>query len=332
MNLLKLLTQAAGPSGNEERVRAVIEKEIAPFADDVKTDSMGNLIAHIKGDGPKVMLDAHMDEIGVIVTYIEDSGLLRFSNLGGLVLNAAFAQRVRFLNGVSGVVYKEQAEAGKEVKLSDLYIDIGAKNKEEAEEKIKIGDVAYFEGSYEEIDGRIISKAIDDRVGCFILIETMKRVRENGTPKNDLYFVFSVSEELGLRGAKAAVHTVAPDFAVAVDVTRTGDLPGKLKMAVKLGEGVAIKVKDSSILCHPYMKDFMVKTCKEHSIPYQMEILESGGTDAGAIHLSNGGVPSGCISIPLRYIHTPCEMADMKDICGAKELLAQMIQEGFSME
>lgn len=331
MKLLKLLTQAAGPSGNEERVRAVIEREVALLADDVKTDALGNLIAHIKGDGPKVMLDAHMDEVGVIATFIEDSGLVRFSNLGGLVLNAAFAQRVRFLNGVSGVVYKEQTETGKEVKLSDLYIDIGAKNKKEAEEKIKIGDVAYFEGSYEESGSRVVSKAIDDRVGCYILIEAMKRVRENGTPKNDLYFVFSVSEELGLRGARAAVHTVAPDFAVAVDVTRTGDLPGKTKMAVKLGEGPAIKVKDSSILCHPYIKDFMVQTCKEHEIPYQMEILESGGTDVGAIHVANGGVPSGCISIPLRYIHTPCEMADKEDIKGAVELLVQMIKTGFSM-
>lgn len=331
MKLLKLLTQAAGPSGNEERVRAVIEREVAPLADEVKTDALGNLIAHIKGKGLKVMLDAHMDEVGVIATFIEDSGLVRFSNLGGLVLNAAFAQRVRFLNGVSGIVYKEQTEAGKEVKLSDLYIDIGAKNKEEAEEKIKIGDVAYFEGAYEEIGSRVVSKAIDDRVGCYILIEAMKRVRENGTPKNDLYFVFSVSEELGLRGARAAVHTVAPDFAVAVDVTRTGDLPGKTKMAVKLGEGLAIKVKDSSVLCHPYIKNFMVHTCKEHQIPYQMEILESGGTDVGAIHVANGGVPSGCISIPLRYIHTPCEMADKEDIKGAVELLVQMIKTGFSM-
>lgn len=331
MKLLKLLTQAAGPSGNEERVRAVIEREVALLADDVKTDALGNLIAHIKGDGPRVMLDAHMDEVGVIATFIEENGFVRVSNLGGLVLNAAFAQRVRFLNGVSGIVYKEQTEAGKEVKLSDLYIDIGAKNKEEAEEKIKIGDVAYFEGSYEESGSRVVSKAIDDRVGCFILIEAMKRVRENGTPKNDLYFVFSVSEELGLRGARAAVHTVAPDFAVAVDVTRTGDLPGKTKMAVKLGEGLAIKVKDSSILCHPYIKDFMVQTCKVHEIPYQMEILESGGTDVGAIHVANGGVPSGCISIPLRYIHTPCEMADKEDIKGAVELLVQMIKTGFSM-
>ena len=331
MNLLKQLTQAAGPSGNEERIRAVIEREVAPLADDIKTDALGNLIVHIKGDGPKVMLDAHMDEVGVIVTFIEENGFLRFSNLGGLVLNAAFAQRVRFLNGVSGVVYKETAEAGKEVKLSGLYIDIGAKNKEEAEEKIKIGDVACFEGGYEEIDGRIVSKAIDDRVGCFVLIEAMKRARESGAIKNDLYFVFSVSEELGLRGARAAVHTVAPDFAVAVDVTRTGDLPGKPEMAVKLGAGPAIKVKDSSVLCHPYMKDFMVQTCIANNIPYQMEVLENGGTDTGAIHVANGGVPSGCISVPLRYIHTPCEMADMEDIKGAIELLTQMLKTGFSL-
>ena len=175
---------------------------------------------------------------------------------------------------------------------------------------------------------RIMTPYADDLSGCAMLLRAMQLC--NSSP-NDLYFVFSVSEELGLRGARAAVHTVAPDFAVAVDVTRTGDLPGKTKMAVKLGEGLAIKVKDSSILCHPYIKDFMVQTCKAYEIPYQMEILESGGTDAGAIHVANGGVPSGCISIPLRYIHTPCEMADKEDIKGAVELLVQMIKTGFCM-
>lgn len=327
MKLLKLLTQAAGPSGNEEAIRAVIGREIEPYADEIYTDNLGNLIARKKGEGPRVMLDAHMDEIGVIVTFIEENGLLRFSNLGGLMLMSAISQRVRFLNGTSGVVYKEQNE-NKEPKLSDLYIDIGAKSREEAEEKVNVGDVACFEGTFEATGDRVVSKALDDRVGCYVLIESMKALKNH---PNDLYFVFSVSEELGLRGAKAAAFTVKPDFAVAVDVTRTGDLPGKQKMAVRLGEGAAIKVKDNSVLCHPYIKDLMKETCKKENIPYQMEVLENGGTDTGAIHVSNGGVPSGCISIPTRYIHTPSEMVDKQDVNNAIKLLTKLLETGFSM-
>ncbi len=331
MKLLKMLTQAAAPSGNEENVLQVIQKEIEPLADSVYKDTSGNLIAHIKGNGEKVMLDAHMDEIGIIVTFIEDSGLLRFSNLGGVTALNAISQRVRFLNGEMGVVYSEDGVKLQDLKLSDLYIDIGAKNKEEAESKIKIGDVACFEGNFTQIENRVVSKALDDRVGCYVLIEAMKNIKEIKELKNDLYFVFTVSEELGLRGAKVAANAIAPDYAVSVDVTRTGDLPGKLKMAVKLGEGTAIKVKDSSILCHPYIKDLMVKTCVENDISYQLEVLEKGGTNAGAIHLTNGGVPSGVISIPTRYIHSPSEMVDLDDVKASIKLLTKMIEKGFKM-
>lgn len=329
MNLLKLLAQAAAPSGNEDGVRNVLEREIAPLADELYTDNLGNLIAHIRGEGPRVMFDAHMDEVGVIVTFIEDSGVLRFSNLGGLTPAVAYSQRVRFLNGLMGVVYREQKEGVKDLRLSDMFIDIGAKDKEDAEGKVKIGDAACFEGSFEEAGARVVSKALDDRAGCFVLVEAMKEVKRLANRKNDLFFVFSVSEELGLRGAKAAAPAIAPDFAVAVDVTLTGDLPGKPKMAVKLGCGPAIKVKDSSILCHPYIKELMVQTCEKNEIPYQMEVLENGGTDAGAIHLSNAGVPTGCISIPARYVHTPSEMIDVQDLKHAVTLLVKMIESGF---
>ncbi len=325
MKLLKKLTQAASPSGNEEVIREVIKNEILSLADDITVDSLGNLIAHINGDGPRLMLDAHMDEIGIIVTYIEDNGFIRFSNLGGVVLNAAHSQRVRFLNGTTGVVYREQNKNQKEIKLSELFIDIGAKDREEAEEKIKVGDVAVFVGAFEETDAKIISKALDDRAGCYILIETMKRIKAH---RNDLYFVFSVSEELGLRGAKAVSYTVKPDFAIAVDVTRTGDLPDETKMSVKLGGGAAIKVKDNSVLCHPKIKTVLEETAKENGILYQFEVLENGGTNTGAIHVSNGGVPSGCISIPTRYIHTPCEMIDKSDLEYAIKLLTKVIERG----
>ncbi len=324
MKLLKTLTQAAAPSGNEERIRELIKDAAAPYADEIYEDNSGNLIVHKKGPGKKLMLDAHMDEIGVIVTFVEENGLLRFSNLGGLMLNTVISQRVRFLNGTGGSIYKDM-NGEKELSLSEMYIDIGAENREEAEKLISVGDVAVFEGAFEERESRIVSKALDDRAGCYVLMEALKKVKN---PKNDLYFVFSVSEELGLRGAKTAVYNVNPDYAIAVDVTRTGDLPGKTKMAVKLGEGVCIKVKDSSVLCHPYMKQVMADAAKKYNIPFQWEVLESGGTDTGAIQHAIGGVPAGCISLPTRYIHTPTEMIDKRDLEGAAALLSAVIEEG----
>ena len=324
MKLLKTLTQAAGPSGNEERVRDVIIHEVQSYADEVITDPLGNLIVHKKGVGKKLMLDAHMDELGVIVTYIEENGLLRFSNLGGLKLHTIISQRVRFLNGVSGSVYLEQ-NGEKEPKLSEMYIDIGAQTKEEASHQVSVGDVAVFEGAFEEKGNRIVSKSLDDRVGCYVLIETLKRIKE---PKNDLYFVFSVAEELGLRGAKTAPYHVHPDYAIAIDVTAAGDLPGKTKIAVKLGNGVCIKVKDNSVLCHPYMKRNLIDAAEKQGIAYQMEVLEGGRTDTGAIQHALGGIPSGCISLPTRYIHTPSEMIDKRDLDAAIRLLCAVIEEG----
>ena len=324
MKLLKTLTQAAGPSGNEERVRDVIIHEVQSYADEVITDPLGNLIVHKKGVGKKLMLDAHMDELGVIVTYIEENGLLRFSNLGGLKLHTIISQRVRFLNGVSGSVYLEQ-NGEKEPKLSEMYIDIGAQTKEEASHQVSVGDVAVFEGAFEEKGNRIVSKSLDDRVGCYVLIETLKRIKE---PKNDLYFVFSVAEELGLRGAKTAPYHVHPDYAIAIDVTAAGDLPGKTKIAVKLGDGACIKVKDNSVLCHPYMKRNLIDAAEKQGIAYQMEVLEGGRTDTGAIQHALGGIPSGCISLPTRYIHTPSEMIDKRDLDAAIRLLCAVIEEG----
>ncbi len=324
---LKLFTQAAAPSGNEENIKNVIEQAALPFADEVYTDALGNLIVRKKGNGPKLMFDAHMDEIGLIVTFIEENGLLRVSNLGGIGPMTSLCQRVRFLNGVSGFVCRD-LNGEDQLKLSDMYIDIGASSREEAEEKISVGEACVFEGGFSEVGDRLVSKAMDDRAGVFALLETLKRVKE---PKNDLYFVFTVAEELGLRGAKAVSQTVNPDFAIAVDVTKTGDMPGKEKMAVSLGKGAAIKIKDSSVLCHPYMKDKMRTVCERENIPYQLEVLESGGTDAGAISVSNGGVPTGAVSIPTRYIHTPMEMIDKHDLEAVIKLLIAMANETYEM-
>lgn len=328
MELLKKLTQISSPSGNEKAICDFIENEIKGYVDEIYRDNLGNLIAHKKGSGPRVMFDAHTDEIGIIAMFIEDNGYIRFTNLGGVSPYNALYQRVRFINGVEGVVSVDSSrdDIMKSLKISDLYIDIGAKSKEEAESKISIGDAAAFVGEFIDLGDRVVSKAQDDRVGCFCLISAIKEIKSH---KNDLYFVFAASEELGLRGAKAASHAINPEYAVALDVTSTGDALGKRKMAVRLGGGAAIKVKDNSILCHPYIKSLMVKTCEENKIPYQMEILEIGGTDAGAIHLSGGGVATGAISIPTRYIHSPSEMVDKNDVENVIKLCVKLIENGF---
>ena len=329
MELLKKLTQITSPSGNESAICAFIENEIKDYVDEIYCDNLGNLIAHKCGDGARVMFDAHTDEIGIIAMFIEDNGYIRFTNLGGVSPYNALYQRVRFINGTEGVVSVDAShdDVMKNLKLSDLYIDIGAKDKEDAETKISIGDVAAFIGEFSDLGDRVVSKALDDRVGCYCLIRTIKEIKSQ---KNDLYFVFAASEELGLRGAKAAATSVNPDYAVALDVTSTGDTLGKRKMAVKLGNGAAIKIKDNSILCHPYIKQFMIDTCKKYDIPYQTEVLEFGGTDAGAIHLSGAGVATGAISIPTRYIHSPSEMADKGDIEAVIKLSVKLIEEGFN--
>lgn len=329
MELLKKLTQITAPSGNEEGICDFIENEIKDYVDEIYKDNLGNLIAHKKGNGARVMFDAHADEIGVIAMFIEECGYVRFTNLGGVSPYNALHKRVIFLNGTQGIVSVDNSREDimKNLKLSDLYIDIGAKNRVEAENKISIGDVAAFEGEFVDLGDRVVSKALDDRVGCYCLIRTIKEIK---TQKNDLYFVFASSEELGLRGAKAAAASISPDYAVALDVTSTGDTLGKRKMAVKLGGGAAVKVKDNSILCHPYVKALMIELCEKNNIDYQMEILEAGGTDAGAIHLSGGGVATGAISIPTRYIHSPSEMADKKDIESVIKLCVKLIETGFA--
>jgi len=313
--LLEKLCMTPAPSGCEKQIRELIEKEISPYVDSVETDVMGNLIAHKKGNGKKLMFAAHMDEIGVVATCHGEKGQVHIAALGGVDPYASLYQRVRFLNGVEAVLAPDgKADILKTLKMQQLYADVGAKTEEEAKALVPVGEAGVFVGEYTEQNGCIRSKALDDRFGCFVLIETIKRMTKQ---ENDLYFVFTAAEELGLRGAKAVASTVCPDYAVAIDVTKTGDIPSTGKMAVEMGKGVAIKIKDSSFLAHPLIKNKMKEICQRDNIPYQLEVLDRGGTDAGAIHTTCGGVPSGCISIPTRYIHSPGEMVHKQDIESA---------------
>ncbi|MCH5210731.1 MAG: M42 family metallopeptidase [Oscillospiraceae bacterium] len=318
LKLLEELTQVNSPSGNESDIRSFISSEVSPYCDDVTVDAMGNIIAHKKGKGKKIMFAAHMDEIGIIVKSIDDKGFIRFSALGGLNVRNLVNLRVRFLNGTEGVIGAQEEAFKDKPALDKLFIDIGEKDKSEAEKKVNIGDAAVFEGGFSENNDIVISKALDNRAGCAIIIKALSEIKDN---ENDLYFVFTVQEEVGLRGAKTAAFSINPDIAVAVDVTDTGDTPDAPAMAVEMGKGAAIKVMDRSVICDPDVRVKMIETAKENKIPYQLEIMTDGGTDAGAIHLSRAGVKTGGISVPTRYIHSPSEMVSIGDIENCAKLV-----------
>lgn len=324
MKLLKKLTAADGVSGCEDSIRNAIIEEIKDCCDEYTVDAMGNLIAHKKGDGVRIMLAAHMDEIGIMVTYIDENGFARFSAVGGLYVRELVHRRVRFANGVVGVIGSEEEAFNKKPELSKLYIDLGASSANEAEKLVSIGDTAVFIGETIVSGNRVISKALDNRAGCYMLIKAMQSIKK---PKNDLYFVFTTQEEVGLRGARAAAYSVDPKYAIAVDVTDTGDTPECPVMAVKLGDGAAIKVMDRSVMCDVDVRMAMIESAKKHRIKYQLEIMADGGTDAGAIHLSRAGVKTGGISLPTRYVHSPSEIANTDDLKACVKLLSAVAEE-----
>lgn len=322
--LLKNLVKVYGPSSNEKEIRDYITNEIKDYVDDIKVDALGNLIAHKKGNGKKIMISAHMDQIGLMITDIDKDGFLRFTNIGGISPSITHSQKVRFENGVIGCVFSEPVDDLSKLKLDKMYIDIGAFSKEEAEKMVKIGDICIYHGELEENDNVVFTPYLDDRVGCFVAIEALKQIKE---AKNDLYFVFSVQEEVGLRGAKAAAYGIDPDVGISIDVTAHGDTPKAKRFAVGLNKGAAIKVKDNSLVSHPYIRQTLVELAKENEIPYQMEVLEFGGTDSGAIQLTKEGVPSGVISIPTRYVHSTVEMASKNDINNCIKLLVEFLNK-----
>ena len=323
MELLKKLTNEFAPSGREDNLAAFITKEITPYVEDIYTDALGNLIAHKKGNGKKIMVAAHMDEIGIVVTHIDDNGFLRFSAIGGVYNKDLFARRIKFSNGIIGVIGSE--EENKDRKILKMYIDIGAASKEEAQKLINIGDMAVFCGDFYENQNAVISKALDNRAGCYVLIKALESLKSD----NDIYFVFTTQEEVGLRGAKTSAYTIAPDYAIAVDVTDTGDTPEGIKMVTKLGDGACIKVMDRSVLCDSYIRSLLIELAKKNNIDYQLEVMTDGGTDAGAISLSGSGVKTGGISIPTRYIHSPSEMAFKMDILSCVTLLKAFLEYQF---
>jgi putative aminopeptidase FrvX len=318
IELIRTLTETYGPAGNETRIRQVLRDMVKGKVDELKVDALGNLIALRKGKGgKKVMLAAHMDEIGIVVNYVDEKGFLRFSALGGVFPHTLLGNRVEFENGVVGVIGVEKLESPDKVPTFDkLYIDVGAESREDC--PVKVGDIGVFSRPLIAQGQRLIAKAFDDRIGCAVLVKLLEEI---GDCEHDLYIVFTVQEELGLRGAVTSAYGIAPDVGIAVDVTRTGDTPEAPKMAVALGKGPAVKVKDARMISHPGVRQALIRAAEQNGIPYQLEVLEGGTTDAAAIQLTREGIPTGVISIPCRYIHTPSEMVDLRDVENAVRLL-----------
>ncbi len=321
MELLKKLTEIDSPSGRECGIGGFIKTEAKRLGYDVTEDALGSVIARKKGNGKKLMLDAHMDEIGIIATFTDENGFIRFGSVGGLTVKELVHRRVRFLNGTVGVIGSEEESFNEKAEITKLYVDIGVKTKDEAEKLVKTGDTAVFDGEFYRNGDTVISKTLDNRAGCYILLKAMADIKES---ENDLYFVFSTQEEVGLRGAKTAAFGIMPDYAIAVDVTDTGDTPSCPVMDVKLGKGAAIKVMDRSVMCDVNVVKTLRSIAEKKNIPYQTEIMTDGGTDAGAISLTGSGVRAGGISLPVRYIHSPSEMADCKDITACIELVKEV--------
>lgn len=321
LNLLQKLNRCYGISGNETDIAQTIAELARPYVDEITRDALGNLFCHKKGDGPKIMFAAHMDSIGFIVTHIEEKGFLRVGKVGGINPDRIQYLPVRFQNGVKGAVVTDQSADPKKLTLSDLLIDIGAKSREEAEKLVQVGDTAVYDAPTVALASNCLcGPYMDNRASCATLLMAMERLGESD---NDLWFVFTVQEELGLRGARPAAWSVDPDYGIAVDVTKAGDEPGaKFEGSAVLGGGAAIKVMDGHVISHPWMIQKLEALAKEGNIPYQMDVIRSGGTDAGEIHRSRCGVVTGGISMPCRYTHAPVEVVSADDVEACVALVA----------
>ena len=325
--LLKQLTETFGPSGYEENVRKLVRAEVKPLADEIKVDALGNLIARKRPskftkDTKKIMIAAHMDEIGLMVSHIDENGFVRFSSIGGVFGRYVLGGRVRFLNGVTGVIGNDRLEKVHEMPAMDkIFIDVGATSKKDC--PVKVGDVAAFDRPFADMGNRLVAKSMDDRVGVLVAIETLRALKS--TP-HDIYFVFTTQEEVGVRGATTSAFGIDPDLGIAIDVTPAADTPNAFKMEMKLGKGPCVKIQDAGMIADPRIVQWMIRTAEKNKIPYQREVLLFGGTDARAIQLTRAGVPAGCLSIPVRYVHSPSEMVDFADVQNSVKLLTALLR------
>ena len=325
--LLKQLTEAFGPSGYEDNIRKLVLAEVKPLADEIKVDALGNLIARKKPskvtkDTKKIMIAAHMDEIGIMVSHVDENGFVRFSSIGGVFGKYVLGGRVRFLNGTHGVIGFDRFDKVNEMPAMDkIYIDVGATSKKDC--PVKVGDVAAFDRPFVEIGNRLVAKSMDDRVGVLVAIETLRALKST---VHDVYFVFTTQEEVGTRGAATSAFGIDPDVGIAIDVTASADTPNAMKMEMVLGKGPCVKIRDSGALSDPRIVQWMIRAAEKNKIPYQREVLLFGGTDAHAIQMTRAGVPAGCLSVATRYVHSPSEMIDYTDLQNSVKLMTAILK------
>jgi len=333
--LLKEICEAPGVPGHEQKIREIVLREVTPLVDEVSVDNMGNVTALKKGKKDrKVMLGAHMDEIGFMVKHIDDEGFIRFQTLGGFDPKTLTAQRIiihgkKDVIGVMGskpIHIMEPEDREKPPKIKDYFIDVGM-SKNEVEKLVEIGNPITRERELVEMGDCVNCKSLDNRVSVFILIETLREIK---SPAFDVYGVFTVQEEVGVRGASVAAHAIDPDFGFGIDTTIAFDVPEAKpeEMVTRLGEGTAIKIMDSYAISDYRMIDFMKKTADKYKIKWQPEILSAGGTDTGGIQrMGKHGSIAGCVSIPTRHIHQVIEMANKNDIRCSIDLLRNCLQD-----
>ena len=332
MNLyttLQKLCLCPSISGREDNIRGLLSEMILPFVNEARVDALGNLIAKKsgKGAGSSIMLCAHMDEIGFLVNFIEDNGMLRVATIGGISMTASVYSEVQSESGVRGVLVPNADTKPVDLKADKLYIDIGAKSKKEAERRVSVGDFFVQKGSLTRLMGkRVAGRPLDDRVGCAVLLDIAERLSKEELT-SDVYYVFSVQEEVGCRGSMTAAFGISPDYALCFDVTATGDTPSSVAMACKLCGGAAVKIKDNSVICSEEVVTKLCSIAEEKKIPYQREILTFGGTDTSSMQLSGGGCLAGALSIPTRYIHSGVETCDLSDAEACSRLAVEFIKE-----
>ncbi|NLG08171.1 MAG: M42 family metallopeptidase [Deinococcales bacterium] len=348
IELLKKLSEAAGVPSREEQVREIVRQELEGKVDELTVDAMGNLVA-IKRSGrdgaPRVMVAAHMDEIGFLVRHVDDRGFLRVQSVGGFDTRNLFARQVTVhasksgeeligvMNPAGKPIHISTAEERKKIPTIDsFYIDLGLEG-DAVKEKVRVGDMVTLRQEFVDLGTVVTGKALDDRSGCWILIETIKRLQQ-GEMGADLHAVFTVQEEVGLRGAITGAYAAEADVGVALDTTLAVDTPeiGEHLRVTQLGKGVGLKVMDSSIISTRWLLDHFMELAEANGIDYQLEVLPLGGNDAAAIQKSRGGIPSITLSTPSRYVHTVTEMVAKSDLEGAVALLTRFLQEGVELE
>jgi endoglucanase len=318
-----------GVSGREDAVREKIAEHARPRVDEVVADSTGSLTCLKKGRGraaKRIMISAHMDTIGFVATYIDENGFVRFADVGRQPEAYLLGKRVVFENGVIGVVGTEKAEFLKSPKKERMFIDVGAESRRHAESLVKVGDVCAVHSPVALSGGVLTGGWMDDRIGCFVLLEVIGLVKDN---PHDLLFVFTSQEEVGLRGARTAAYRLQPDLGLAVDVTDSADLPeGDITGSSRMGKGAAVKVMDGGVIVQKALVDRLCGLAASGGIPCQKDILRAGSTDAHEVQLSRGGVPAGGVSVPTRYIHSPGEMCALSDVEACIRLVAAFCEDG----